>query len=119
MSLMSSVNRLSSEKFKCHECEVDLSNDEVQHTWKCPTCKSLVHIYAEDIESKTKIVLLRKPASEIEDGDLVHLPGGLTKKSYRVLGVNKKGDKLGLGLEGYGQYLVSPEEPINCRTGAW
>jgi ribosomal protein L37AE/L43A len=119
MSLMSGVNRLSSERFECHECEKELSNEEVQNTWKCPVCKSLIHVYAEDFESKIKIVLLRKSASEIEVADLVHLPGGLMKESYRVLGINKRGNKLGLSLEGYGQYLVSPKEPINCRTGAW
>ena len=119
MLFRSNVNRLPNEKYECHKCEKTYLSEDVQDTWKCPACGSLIHIYAEDPDTKTKIVLLRKFAREIGEGDMVHLPGGLTKESYRVLGINKKGNKLGIGLEGYGQYLVSPLEPINCRTGAW
>lgn len=119
MKSLSGVNRLSKERCECNNCDRELSVDEVKHTWKCPSCGEHLHIYAEDDETGTKIVLIRKAAREIEKGDLVHLPGGLTKESYMVLGVSEIGQQLGIGLKGYGQLKVLPSEPINCRVGAW
>ena len=119
MHSLASVNRLHKERFECHECEKTYSDDEVRNTWKCPDWGAYIHVYAEDEETNTKIVLIRKRASEVEEGDLVHLPGGLTNDPYLVLGVNDLGSKLGIRLKDYGQYKVAPDGPINCRTGAW
>jgi hypothetical protein len=77
-------------------------------------------VYAEDVETGTRIVLIRKQAKEVEPGDLVHLPGMLTEGSYLVLGISELSNgKLGIGLKGYTQYKVLPDEPVNCRVGAW
>lgn len=113
------VNRLSCEKFTCHQCEKNYSDDDVRKTWRCPDCGDYIYIYAEDADSNTRIVLLRKRASEVTEGDMVHLPGSLTKECNQVLGVRVIGNKLGLGLKGYGTYKISPEDPVNIRTGSW
>jgi ribosomal protein L37AE/L43A len=119
MKSLSGVNRLPEERFECHDCEREFTDDEVRDTWKCPLCEAYIHIYAEDAETHTKIVLVRKAAQEIQVDDLVHLPGMLTKKPYLVLGVNQLRGQLGIGLKEYGQYKVSPDAPVNCRVGAW
>ena len=84
-----------------------------------PICGEYIFVYAEDEETNTKIVIIRKRASEVEAGDLVYLHGQLTEKPYQVLGVNDLGGKLGIGLKGYGQLKVSPDDPVNCGWGTW
>ena len=118
MGSLGHVNRLEHERYECHSCNREYEDDEVRNTWKCPACADYVHVYAED-ETGTRIVLLRKAAREVEKGDLVHLPGGLTGQSYMVLGINNRGAKLGLGLQEYGEFKIAPGEPVNIRTGAW
>ncbi len=120
MNSMSDVNRLKSELYECHTCERTLNVEDVENTWKCPDCKIRICIYGEDKETNTRITLERKRASEIETKDLVHLHGGLTGEAYSVLGISKiKNNKLGLGLKGWGRWIVHPDETINCRTGSW
>lgn len=117
---MSGVNRLPSERYECPSCEQAFDDDEVRNAWKCPKCGGYISVYAEDLETGTRIVLIRKQAKEVEDGDLVHLPGMLTEESYLVLGVSKLSNgKLGIGLKGYAQYKVMPDDPVNIRVGAW
>lgn len=119
MSSLSGVNRLSSERYECLSCNQEYSDDEVRDTWKCPECADYIHVYAEDEETGTRIVLLRKAAREVVKGDLVHLHGGLTEEPYQVLGVNDRGAKIGLGLKGYRELKIDPDAPVNLRTGAW
>ncbi|MEO9524815.1 MULTISPECIES: hypothetical protein [Marinobacter] len=117
MSRMSGVNRLPVEKYSCPICETDLDDDQVRHTWRCPKCNDYVHVWAHDPDTDTKITLIRKRGDEIEEGDLIHLPGQLTKDCYWVLGTSQVKDKVGIGLKGYGQFKVLPDEPVNCRIG--
>lgn len=117
MSKMSGVNRLPVEKYTCPECDAEFTNDEVRHSWRCPICNGFVQIWAHDPETGVKITLIRKRGDEIENGDMVHLPGQLTKDCHWVLGTSKLKDMIGIGLKGYGQYKVLPDEPINCRIG--
>lgn len=117
---MGGVNRLSNERYDCPQCTQSFTDNEVRDTWKCPDCGGHIHVYAEDEETDTRIVLIRKRACEVEPGDLVHLPGMLAQSPYRVLGVSKLGGgKLGIGLKGYTQYKLGPNEPVNCRIGSW
>lgn len=117
---MSGVNSLLKERYTCLRCEKAFTREEVRRTWKCPVCTDeYIHVYAEDEESGTRIVLTRKAASEVSIGDLVHLPGMLAKEAYRVLGINTRKDKIGLGLEGYGEVRFDPDGPVNCREGSW
>lgn len=118
MNKMSCVNRLPSERYECPTCEQVFDNEDVQDTWKCPKCGGYISVYAEDVATDTKIVLIRKQAKELELEDLVYLP--LNTKSYMVLGINKlRNGKLGFGLKGYTQYKLLPDEPVNCQIGAW
>lgn len=118
MKSLSSAIRWDNEAYACHQCDVSFESVEVENTWKCPCCGSLIHIYAEDKESNTKAVLLRMAAKEVEAGSLVILPGD-RETTYWLLGVNKRGAKIGFGLKGYGEIKFNPEEPVTCRTGAW
>lgn len=118
MRSLRGTNRLPNERLQCLDCDATLS-DEVRETYRCPECGEYVHIYAEDAETGTKVVLLRKRSTEVRVGDLVHLPGQLTKDCYSVLAVNDRGDKVGLALKGYGEYKVSKEDGVNIRTGSW
>ena len=79
----------------------------------------MIHIYAEDTDSNTRAVLLRMPANEVDIGNLVNLPGGVRDESYSLLGINRRGDKLGFGLKGFGEFKFHPNEPVTCRTGGW
>lgn len=117
MSLMSGVNRLPIEKYSCPDCETDLQDDQVRSSWRCPDCNEYVHVWAHDPDTDTKITLVRKRADEVEEGDLVHLPGQLKKECFLVLGTSKVKEKIGIGLQGYGQFKVEPGEPVNCRIG--
>jgi len=117
---MSGVNRLPSERYECPRCDEAFEDEEVRDTWKCPKCSGYISVYAEDVETDTRIVLIRKQASEVQKGDLVHLPGMLTKEPYLVLGISQQNNgKLCIGLKQYGQYKVLADEPVNCRIGAW
>ena len=118
MKSLSSAIRWDTERYECHQCDKCFDSEEIEDTWKCPVCKSLIHIYAEDKASNTKAVLLRMPAKEVEVGNLVILPGG-RETTYQILGINPRGAKLGFGLKGYGELMFSPEAPVTCRTGAW
>ncbi|WP_075173750.1 hypothetical protein [Neptunomonas phycophila] len=117
MSKMSGVNRLEVEKYSCPDCEVDLNDEDVRNSWRCPKCNDFVHIWAHDPGTNTKITLVRKRADEVEEGDMVHLPGQLTKDCYWVLGISKVKSQIGIGLKGYGQYKLAADEPVNCRIG--
>jgi len=117
MSRMSGVNRLPVEKYSCPNCETGLDDDQVCHSWRCPECNDYVHVWAHDPDTDTKITLIRKRGDEIEEGDLIHLPGQLTKDCYLVLGTSQVKDKVGIGLKGYGQFKVLPDVPVNCRIG--
>ena len=120
MAKMKNISRLPSESYQCPECEGVYENEDVQDTWCCPNCNDPIYVYAEDIETDTRIVLIRVAASKIEEGMMIHLPYQLTKESYQVLGVNLLDNgKLSIGLKGYGAYKVSPADPVNCRMGAW
>jgi DNA-directed RNA polymerase subunit RPC12/RpoP len=119
MTSMGGVNRLRNERFKCEKCDKAFRDDEVRNSWRCPICGEYILIYAEDEETNTNIVLIRKPASEVEVRDLIYLPGSLTKEPYQVVSVNDLGAKLGIGLKGYGRYKVTPDDTVNCRYGAW
>ncbi|MDD5214708.1 MAG: hypothetical protein PHQ03_04095 [Methylococcales bacterium] len=119
MASLAGINRLEKEKFECHNCKKEFSDDEIRDTWKCPKCGGYVLIYAEDEETNTKITLIRKVANEVKVGDLVHLPGGLTEESYQVLDIKNYGSKLSIALKNHGVHKVSLNEPINCRVGAW
>lgn len=120
MNRMEAVNRLPKERYECSICESEFEDENVRSTWKCPNCGSYIWVYAEDEGTVTRIVLIRKPAKEVEAGDLVHLPGMLTSECYSVLGVSELSNgKLGIGLKGYGQYKLLPDEPVNCRIGSW
>jgi len=121
MRSMSYVNRLPTEIFKCVICTKEFTYDEVKDTWKCPECGDPIYIYAEDLETATRIVLIRKNADELVKGDLVHLSGRLTESPYSVIGINSNSPekKLSVGLKGYGSYNFSKEESINCRVGKW
>lgn len=121
MRKMGGVNRLPSERYECPACKQAFDDEEVRNTWKCPKCDGYISVYAEDVDTGTRIVLVRKQAKEVGPGDLVHLPGMLTKACYEVLGVSELSNgKLGIGLKGYTQYKVLPDEPVNCRIGgAW
>lgn len=117
---MKNVSRLPSERYECVSCDKEFVNEDVQDTWSCPNCNEPVYIYAKDEESETKIVLIRVTASEIKTDNIIHLPFQLTGEAYRVLGVNKLArGQLGIGLEGYGQYKCSEDQPINQRIGGW
>jgi len=117
---MGGVNRLSKERYECPSCERDFEDQEVRNTWKCPNCGGYIWVYAEDEEAGIRIVLIRKPANEVATEDQVHLPGMLNGEPYSVLGVSELSNgKLGIGLKGYGQYKVLPDDPVNCRMGSW
>lgn len=120
MSRMGEVNRLPKERYECLDCESEFEDEKVSDTWKCPNCGDYIGVYAEDERTGTRIVLIRKPANEVKTGDRVHLHGMLTGESYSVLGVSKLNNgKLGIGLKGYGQYKIAPNDPVNCRIGSW
>lgn len=114
---MSGVNRLPVEKYTCPECDAEFTSNEVRNSWRCPTCKGFIQIWAHDPKTDVKITLIRKRGDEIESGDMVHLPWQLTKDCYRVLGTSKVQNMIGIGLKDYGQYRVEPDEAINCRVG--
>lgn len=117
MSRMSGVNRLPIETYSCTNCEAGFKYDQVGHSRRCPECNDYVHVWAHDPGTNTKITLIRKRGDEIEEGDLIHLPGQLIKDCYWVLGTSRVKDKIGIGLKGYGQLKVFPDEPVNCRIG--
>lgn len=117
MNSMSKVNRLPVEKYSCSSCDIELNDDEVRNSWRCPECKDFVRIWAYDPVTDTKITLIRKRADEVEKYDCIHLPGELTGDCYLVLGTSKLREKIGIGLKGYGQYKLLPDQPVNCRTG--
>lgn len=117
MTSMGGVNRLHKERFECHKCNKSFTDLEVRDTWRCPDCDEYIFVWAEDGATNTRIVLIRKRASEVKKGDLVYLHGRLTEKPYKVLGVTFVAPKLGIGLEGYGQRKVSPDDPVNCCWG--
>lgn len=120
MKSMGGVNRLPVEKYSCVDCEKDYNDEEVRNTWRCPVCNEYIYVYAEGYnDPNNHITIIRKRASEINKGDLVLLPGQLDGESYMVLGITPVKDKLGIGLKGYTQLKVNPEEPINCRVGSW
>ncbi|MGZ8923451.1 MAG: hypothetical protein ACXW0M_08870 [Methylosarcina sp.] len=120
MSRMGGVNRLPKERYEYPHCERDFEDQEVRNTWKCPNCGGYIWVYAEDEETATRIILIRKPAKEVVPEDRVHLPGMLTGGSYCVFGISELSNgKLGIGLHGYGQYKVLPNEPVNYRMGSW
>lgn len=117
MTRMSGVNRLPIEQYSCPNCETDLNDAQVRHSWRCQKCNEYVHVWAHDPDTDTKITLIRKRGDEIEEGDLVHLPGQLTKDCHWVIGTSKVKDKIGIGLKGYGQFKVLADEAVNCRIG--
>lgn len=117
---LSSVNRLDTERYECLSCAKEYSDCEISQIWKCPDCDELIHVYAEDSQSGERAVLNRKCASDVEQFDLVHFPGQILGPSYRVLGTRIKGKKIALLLEGYGSYVLMPNDPVNIRIGgAW
>ena len=118
MRSLRSINRLENERLECLGCEKVLG-DEVRDTYRCPDCGDYVHIFAEDMQTGTRIVLLRKRSTEVKVGDLVYLPGALTKDCNAVLAVNDRGSKVGLALKNYGEYRVPKEDGVNVRDGAW
>jgi predicted RNA-binding Zn-ribbon protein involved in translation (DUF1610 family) len=118
MSSLRGVNRLGNELLECHNCDKALG-DTVRDTYRCPECGDYVHVYAEDVKTATKIVLLRKRATEVEEGDWVYLPGMLTKNPYLVLAVRDRGDMVGLALKNYREYKVAKEDGVNIRVGSW
>lgn len=120
MNNMSCVNRLPSERYECPTCVQVFDDEDVQDTWKCPKCGGYISVFAEDVATDTRIVLIRKQAKEVEPDDLVYLPSMLTKESFLVLGISElRNGKLGIGLKGYTQYKVLPDAPVNCQIGAW
>lgn len=116
---MRSVNRLPIEEYHCSDCEEQFHASDVENTWKCPLCNELIQIFAEHTASGTAITLQRLKAEELELYDMIHLPGQLTKDSYRILRITPQGGQLSFALEGYGSYAFHPQDPVNQRTGAW
>ena len=112
------MNRLENERLECHSCDTTLG-DDVRDTYRCPHCNDYVHIYAEDVQTGTRIVLLRKRATEVNVGDLVHLPAMLTKDCYTVLAVKDHGTKVGLALKGYREYKIPKADGVHIRDGSW
>jgi DNA-directed RNA polymerase subunit RPC12/RpoP len=120
MRSMGGINRLPVETYVCVACEKEYADAEVRHTWRCPECDAYIYVHAVGVDSPDDhIAIVRKRASEVERGDLVLLPGQLDGEAYVVLGISEAQGKLGIGLKNYGQYKVSPDEPMNCRVGAW
>jgi DNA-directed RNA polymerase subunit RPC12/RpoP len=118
MSKMSGINRLPVELYRCSHCSKEYDANMVEDTWRCPKCNNFIVIYAEDTSSNTRIVLLRKRADELKTGDLIHLPGRLTKETNEVLAVQKNDHgKLEINLKNYRKYEREMGDPINCREG--
>jgi ribosomal protein L37AE/L43A len=115
MKSMGSINRLTVEIYTCVTCEKNYDDEDVRHTWKCPKCNNYIYIYAEGhVDPDNHIVIIRKRASELEKGDLFLMPGNLDGNSYMVLGIAELKNKLGIGLQGWGQYKLHPDDPVNC-----
>lgn len=117
MRSMRGINRLAVEKFWCSTCETDRNVADVEVTWRCPECDDLIEVRAVSSDGNEQIVIVRKRASELEQGDLFLMPGQLDGDFYRVLGVSRLKEKLGIGLTGYGQLKIDPDDPVNCRIG--
>lgn len=119
MRSMRGINRLAVEKYWCPDCEQERSLDDVASEWKCPECGERIHVRAMSSDGNERIVIVRMRASELQEDDLLLMPGQLDGKSYRVLGVNEVNNRLGIGLSSWGRYMVDKEEPVNCRIGTW
>ncbi|EKU4727109.1 MULTISPECIES: hypothetical protein [Citrobacter] len=116
------VNFFESERYECHCNNKELKREDVENSWLCPDCNDHVYIYASDGENKG--VFIRKRGSEIVKGDLVRPDGFSLNEHFQVLGVTPltskaNNGKLGLGLKGYRQTPVNPDDFISCRIGAW
>jgi len=103
----------------CPECESTKISDEVEDTWRCPKCKSLIHVHIECQTTGDRIALIRKQASELDEGDLFLFNGKLNKESYLILGIKTSKNQLAIGLKGWGQVKLTPNTPVNCRIGMW
>ena len=118
-----SISYFAEEKYQCHSCRKDkIERSDVDITWCCPDCGQYIYIYASDEESRG--VFIRKRATEIVKGDLVRPNHFKLEEHYQVLGINalttkKHIGKLGLGLKGFRQEIVEPNDFISCRVGAW
>ena len=119
MRSMKGINRLAWETYWCPDCEAMRDLDAVESSWTCPECGENIVVRAKSNDGTENIAIIRKRASELVKDDFLLLPGRLDKQSYRVLGVSQVKDKLGVGLEGYGQYKIDPADPVNCRVGSW
>lgn len=109
------------ERYECN-CVNHPTKESIGNSWICNDCNEYINIYAE--ESGERCVFIRKLAKDIAVGDLVWFESLKFDEFHQVLGVNEltsKADigKLGIGLKGYGQLKVKPEDIIPCRIGAW
>lgn len=119
MRSMELINRLADEKYWCPHCEEHRDEGEVKRTWRCPQCDELIVVHAISNDGKEHIAIVRKRAAELRIGDSYLLPYRLDADSHRVLGVTHQGNKLAIGLAGYGQVKLDLDEPVNCRIGCW
>ncbi|MCL6359356.1 hypothetical protein [Pectobacterium polaris] len=118
---MTSSTYFEIEHYECN-CTNGPTEESIENSCLCTDCNEHIRIYAE--ESGERCVFIRKMAKDIVNGDLVWLENQKINEYHEVLGVNtlnSKADvgKLGLGLKGYGQKKVTPEDIIICRIGAW
>lgn len=114
------INRLPVETYACVSCNKSYEDFEILKTWKCPKCNEYIHVYAEAPDDPdVHFTIIRKRADEVKFGDLVLLPGMLDEDPHLVIGVSKYAKKIGIGLKGYGQYKLGPEQGVNCLIGSW
>lgn len=119
MRSMRGINRLEQESFWCPTCNTEHTIDAVENNWRCPECDNHIHVHAVSSDGSENIAIIRKRASELKAGDLFLLPGKLDSDPYTVLGINQLKNELGVGLQGWGQYKMEPDKPVNCRIGRW
>lgn len=105
------------EGYKCTSCNKIFSEDEAMEShWKCPVCGEYMMIAAPKFG--TGHVKNRKKASELENNDLVVIPG--YSEIYELLDIFRgKNNVLNLILRRYGTLECGDNDYVDIIVGRY
>lgn len=104
--------------YKCPCCNKFFNDVDflIENSWKCPDCKEYIFIAAPDLGHGH--TLIRKPVRELEQYDIVHLPG--SEEIYEVIAIEYKSNgDVRVALKNYGSVTLNPTDFISVINGGY
>jgi len=98
----------------CTHCNSYKTDTELQD-YKCPCSQEYVYIKFNGKNGPKATYL--KLATELEQGDRIPIPN--TNDFREILGINKRGNILFIGLKDHGQIKVAHTKRVNTLEGTW